>query len=242
MPIKDWPEGERPREKLLKQGAGSLSDAELLSIFVGSGTQGRSALDISRDAFIQHGSWNNLLSASPKAFCQTQGLGLTHYVKVQAAQEVGKRSLNEPMVVCDVLKNTPDVRRFVMARMKDYTREVFACLFLNSANHMVRFQELFYGTINAAAVYAREVVIAALHWGAVSVIIAHNHPSGVPTPSDADIHITQRLKKALETVDIRLLDHIIVGKGGASTSFFEQGLLAQNDTPVLRSVNAVTIA
>jgi DNA repair protein RadC len=225
MAIKDWPLDDRPREKLLAQGATHLSDAEILSIFIRTGMKGQSALDISRELFIQFGSWTSLMTTELKTFCQIPGLGMTKYVALQAACEVGRRYAQEPLQMRDVFSNARITYRFLSAKMKDYTREVFACLFLNNANHLIKFQELFYGTVNLSTVHPREIIKAALDEHAVAVIAVHNHPSGVVTPSPADIRVTQRLKQALSFVDIRLLDHIIVGKGGVITSFMEQGLL-----------------
>lgn len=225
MSIKQWPVGDRPRERLLQQGASTLSDTELLAIFVQTGVKGQTALDISREVFIQFGSWAEMLATDCETFCQVPGLGMAKYVLLQAAYELGKRCAREPLMTHDVLKDTQATYRYLVAKMKDYKREVFACLFLNNANHLIKYQELFYGTVNLSTVHAREVVKAALDWNAVGLIAVHNHPSGIVYPSEADICVTQHLQKALEPVDIRLLDHVIVGKGGGIASFVEQGLL-----------------
>jgi DNA repair protein RadC len=225
MTIKEWPRDERPREKLLKQGAATLSDAELMAIFIRNGFKGQTALDISHELFIQFRNWSNIMLADKKLFCDIPGLGLAKYVELQAVNEVARRCAKEPLMVNDVLKDTQATYRYLMAKMKNYRREVFACLFLNSANHLITFQELFYGTINMTNIHPREVVKAALECNAVGMIAVHNHPSGQVMPSEADVHVTRHLKQALALVEIRLLDHVIVGKGGAVTSFIERGLL-----------------
>jgi len=225
MTIKKWPLEARPREKLLKHGATTLSDAELLTIFLGSGVKGQTALDISHELFIRFKSWNNIMLADRELFCQTRGLGLAKYIELQAVNEVARRSAKETLMVSDVLKDTKATHHYLVAKMKDYRREVFACLFLNSANHLIAFQELFYGTVNMTNIHPREVIKAALDCNAVALIAVHNHPSGQVKPSEADIQVTYHLKQALELVEIRLLDHVIIGKGGKVTSFIEQGLL-----------------
>lgn len=225
MAIKHWPYETRPREKLLREGAAHLSDAELMAIFVRNGSRGQSALDISYELFIQFGSWNNIMAADKKSFCKISGLGIAKYVELQAISEVSKRCAKEPLLVNDVLKDTQSTYRYLIAKMKDYQREIFACLFLNNANHLISFQELFYGTVNMTNVHPREVVKAALDCNAVGAIIVHNHPSGQLVPSEADIQVTHHLKQALNLVEVHLLDHIIVGRGGGALSFKEQNLL-----------------
>jgi DNA repair protein RadC len=225
MSIKDWPDEIRPREKLLKYGPEALSDAELMAIFIRNGSRGQSALDISHELFIQLGSWNNILTVDQKVFCRIPGLGIAKYIELQAISEVNRRCAQEPLLKNNILKNTQATYRFLRAKMENYRREVFACLFLNNAYHLISFQELFYGTINMTNVHSREVVKAALDCNAVAVIAVHNHPSGQVVPSEADIHVTHYLKRALALMEINLLDHIIIGKGGATSSFKEQGLL-----------------
>lgn len=225
MIIKNWPEEERPREKLLQYGAASLSDAELLAIFVRNGLKGQTALDISHEVFIQFGTWNNIMVTEQKKLCEIPGIGLAKYVELQAVNEVGIRCAKEPLLTKDVMKNTKDTYNYLVARMKNYKREVFGCLFLNNANQLISFQELFYGTVNMTSVHPREVVKAALDCNAVGAIAVHNHPSGETSPSHSDLQVTTQLKKALELVEVRLLDHVIVGKGGNVSSFLEQGLL-----------------
>ncbi len=225
MKIKDWPCPERPREKLLHHGAAFLSDAELLAIFIRNGLKGQTALDISHEVFIQFGTWNNIVSADRKQLCRIPGLGIAKYVELKAIDEVAKRCAKEPLIISDILKDTHATYRYLSTKMKHYKREVFACLFLNNANQLISFQELFYGTINVATIHIREVVKAALDCNAVGAIAVHNHPSGDTTPSHADITVTHRLKEALALVEVRLFDHIIIGKGNQVNSFLEKGLV-----------------
>lgn len=224
MRITDWPEGERPREKLIARGAGALSDAELLAIFLRVGVRGKTAVDLARDMLGEHGSLRALMAADQKRFCQTKGLGQAKFVQLQAVLEMARRHLQETVERSDALTNPAQTQRYLSAKMRGHPREVFACLLLDTRNRIIRYEELFHGTIDGAAVYPREVVKCALRHNAAAVILAHNHPSGVPEPSHADRAITQRLKDALGLVDIRVLDHVIIGDGIA-VSFAERGLL-----------------
>ncbi|WP_226664743.1 RadC family protein [Microbulbifer aggregans] len=224
MAITDWPPEERPREKLLAKGAGNLSDAELLAIFLRTGLRGVSAVDLARQLLTDFGGLRSLLEADRKAFCAGKGLGDAKFVQLQAVLEMGRRHLAEQLKRSDVLTSPQAVRDYLSAQLRHRTREVFCCLFLDSQHRVIAFEELFEGTLNAASVYPREVVQAALGKGAAAVILAHNHPSGVSEPSQADIHITRRLKDALALVDIRVLDHLIVGEG-EGCSFAERGLI-----------------
>lgn len=224
MSIKDWPLKERPREKLLHTGAASLSDAELLAIFLGSGSKGLSAIDLARALLSRFGSLTSILSASAKDFCRQNGIGITKYVQLQAILELSHRHLREQLEGRDVLTSSELTREYLRARLRHYEHEVFACLYLDNQHRVVSLEELFCGTIDGAAVYPREVVKRCLHNNAAAVIFAHNHPSGVSEPSQADISITQRLKTALNTIDVRVLDHIVVGSNDV-VSFAERGLI-----------------
>ena len=224
MSIKDWPENERPREKLLSAGAAVLSDAELLAIFLRSGIKGRTVLDLSRDLLLRFGSLTRILTATPEQFCSQDGLGLAKYAQLQAMLELSQRHLREQLEDRDVLTSSELTRQYLRARLGKYEHEVFACLFLDNQHRVVNLEELFSGTIDGAAVYPREVVKRCLHNNAAAVIFAHNHPSGIAEPSQADVSITQRLKIALNTIDVRVLDHIVVG-GRDVVSFAERGLL-----------------
>lgn len=224
MSIQDWPESERPREKLLSRGAGALSDAELLAIFLRTGVTGRSAVDLARDLLSRFGSLRALVAASPEQFCEARGLGEAKYVQLQAVIEMGRRVLAEDLKSRDALSDPAATRRYLSAWLRDRDKEVFAALFLDSQHRVLAAEELSQGTLDAASVYPREVVKRALALGAAAVIFAHNHPSGVPEPSAADRHLTDRLKQALALVDVRVLDHFVVGEG-LPTSFAERGWL-----------------
>ena len=223
MAISDWPRTERPREKLLHRGAQSLSDAELLAIFLRTGTAKRSALDLARDLLTDFGSLRGILNSGAEQFCQRKGLGMAKYAQLQAALEISQRHLAEELEREDCLSSPAQTRSYLHARLRDYEHEVFACLMLDNRNRVIAWRELFHGTVDGASVYPREVVKQALTDNAAAVIIAHNHPSGVCEPSQADIRITRDLKAALALVDIRLLDHVIVGDD--VTCLAEQGLI-----------------
>ncbi len=224
MPISDWPEQERPREKLIARGAAALSDAELLAIFLRTGLRGKTAIDLSRDLLTTFDGLRGLIEADVKIFCQNKGLGIAKYTQIQAAIELGKRYLQANLGDRDVLSSPADTKNFLLAQLRAYPHEVFACLFLDNRHQIISFDKMFNGTIDGASVYPREVVKQALSRNAAAVIFAHNHPSGVAEPSHADKNITQRLTDALKLVDIRVLDHFIIGDNTA-VSFAELGLL-----------------
>ena len=224
MAIKDWPADERPREKLLQHGAAILSDAELLAIFLRTGVTGISAVELSRQLLDNFGSLRALLESDQKQFCQQHGLGPAKYVQLQAVLEMSRRHLESTLSRGDALTDAATTKRYLQQRLRAYPYEVFACLFLDNKHRMIAFDELFRGTIDGANVYPREVVKQALAHNAAAVIFAHNHPSGVAEPSQADYSITKRLKSALDTVDIRVLDHIVVGDG-ETVSLAERGQL-----------------
>ena len=223
MSITDWPMEERPREKLLLKGAASLSDAELLAIFLRTGMPGLSAVELSRMLLREFGSLRKLLKASEKEFCRQKGLGRAKYVQLQATMEMSRRQLSESMQRNDCLSSPADTIAYLQSQLRDRAHEIFACVMLDNRNRVIVFRELFRGTIDGASVYPREVVKQALADNAASVILAHNHPSGIAEPSQADINITERLKKALALVDIRVLDHVIIGD--ETLCFSERGLI-----------------
>lgn len=223
MSISHWPRAERPREKLITRGASALSDAELLAIFLRTGTPGLTAVDLARQLLTDFGSLRAVLDADARSFCRRKGLGTAKYVQLQAALEIAQRHLAENLDRVDCLTHSKQTINYLRARLRDYDYEVFACLMLDNRNRVIALREMFRGTIDGASVYPREVVKQALADNAAAVILAHNHPSGVCEPSQADIRITERLKKALALVDIRVLDHVIVGDG--VTSLSEQGLI-----------------
>jgi DNA repair protein RadC len=224
MSIRDWPPGERPREKLLAQGATSLSEAELLALLLRTGTAGRSALDIARALLVEFGSLRGLLSADRERACRARGLGPTRYAVLQASLELTRRHYQELMMTGSALANPRATRDFLRMRLRDLPHEVFCCVYLDNRHRVIAFEELFRGTIDGASVHPREVVKQALARNAAAVILVHNHPSGLAEPSQADELITRRLKEALGLVDIRVLDHLVVGDA-VCESFAERGLL-----------------
>ncbi len=224
MSIQHWPASERPREKLLANGARSLSDAELLAIFLLTGVAGRSALDLARDLVSEYGGLRALFQADRARFCRTRGLGDAKFAQLQAALELARRHLGEALTRGDALHNPEDTHRYLRARLREYPYEVFACLFLDTRHRVIVCEELFRGTVDGASVHPREVVRRALQHNAAALILAHNHPSGVAEPSQADRRITRRLSEALALVDIRVLDHVVVGDQ-ESVSFAQRGWL-----------------
>lgn len=224
MAITDWPAAERPREKLLQRGAAALSDAELLAIFLRTGVRGSTAVDLARELLQRFGGLRALLEAERSTFCAGPGLGDAKFVLLQATLEMSRRHLAAELQRGTVLSCPADTRRYLSACLRHRANEVFGCLFLDNRHRVIAFEELFQGTINGASVHAREVVRRTLHHNAAALIVAHNHPSGVAEPSQADIHLTRRLSEALQLVDARLLDHFVVGDGEV-VSLAERGLL-----------------
>lgn len=224
MSIADWPAAERPREKLLSLGPRALSDAELLAIFLRVGCVGKSAVDLARELLQEYGGLRPLLEASHAEFCKGLGLGNAKYAQLQAVLEMGRRHLSAAMKTGDLLTSPDLVRSYLSAQLRHQPREVFAVLFLDNQNRLITYEELFFGTIDGASVYPREVVRRALAHNCAAVILSHNHPSGVAEPSQADCRITQRLQAALELIDVRVIDHMVVGDGEV-ISFAERGLL-----------------
>jgi DNA repair protein RadC len=224
MAITDWPEDERPREKLLQQGVGVLSDAELLAIFLRVGVAGKSAVDLARDLLNRFGSLNGIFAASLQSLTEVSGIGSSKFAQLQAIFEMSRRALAEEMQARDVLGSPGQVRDYLCLKLGSLQREVFMVLFLDAQNRVIAQEELFSGTLTQTSVYPREVVKRALHHNAASVIFAHNHPSGVAEQSRADELLTTALKQALALVDVRVLDHFVVA-GNTTLSFAEKGLL-----------------
>lgn len=224
MAITDWPEAERPRERLLAQGPAVLSDAELLAIFLRVGVAGESAVDLARRLLTAFGGLRGLLVASRQDFCREKGLGDAKYAQLQAVLEMARRHLAERLRSGEAMSRPEVVAAFLSAQLRDLRREVFGVLMLDTQHRVLAFERIAEGTLNAATVYPREVLRAALRHDAAAVILAHNHPSGVSEPSAADRHLTDRLVSALSLVDIRVLDHLIVGDG-PPFSFAERGWL-----------------
>jgi DNA repair protein RadC len=225
MRLSDWPAAERPREKLLAQGSQALSEAELLATLLGSsGQRGCNAVDTARQLLAGHRSLRELFNASCDAALAQPGLGIAGWCRMQAALELARRYYAEAMRAGPLLDSPGATHRFLISRLRDQPHEVFCCLHLDNRHRLIAFDELFRGTIDGANVHPREVVKQALARNAAAVILAHNHPSGVCEPSQADQLITQRLREALALVDIRVLDHCIVADNGC-LSFAERGLL-----------------
>ncbi len=225
MSITQWPEHERPRERLLAKGAEALSDAELLAIFLRVGMKGKSAVDLARELVSNFGSLNGLFSASKEQLCAINGVGQAKYVQLQAVLEMAKRALAEHMKTADALSSPQAVRDYLKLTLARLPHEVFVVVFLTAQNRVIAVEELFRGTLTQTSVYPREIVKRSLAHNAASVIFAHNHPSGEAAPSQADRALTTALADALALVDIRVLDHFIVAPG-ASLSFAEQGILS----------------
>ena len=213
MSMQSWPVNERPRERLLEYGANVLSDAELLAIFLRTGVQGRNAVELARDLLSAFGGLRQLLEADQSTFTSHLGLGPANYSQLQAVPEMGRRHLAASIQRESALESPQAVRDFLKAKLRHELHEVFACLFLDTKHRVLAFEVLFYGTIDGASVYPRQVVKRALANNAAALILTHNHPSGVAEPSQADKILTERLKEALALVDVRVLDHFIVGDG-----------------------------
>jgi DNA repair protein RadC len=224
MSIRHWPEGERPREKLLERGAGALSDAELLAIFLRTGIPGKTAVDLARELIARFGGLRQLLAAERAAFCAAKGLGLAKYAQLQAVLEIARRHLLESLAERTALADPGQARAYLSAQLRDLDHEAFAALFLDAQHRVLAYAVLARGSLSGASVHPREVVKSALKHNAAALIFAHNHPSGVAEPSAADRLLTQKLKAALALVDIRVLDHFVVGEG-APVSFAERGWL-----------------
>lgn len=224
MPIHQWPVSEQPREKLMQQGAEALSDAELLAIFLRTGVQGCSAVELARQLLAEYGSLQALFTTSQRQFCQTRGLGPVKFVQLQAVLEMARRFFWEELASRPALTSASQARDYIYSKMRDLTREVFSCLFLNSQHQVICYEEVFYGTLNQAPVFPRELARKALGHNAAAVILAHNHPSGVHEPSQADRQITGQICETLALLDIRVLDHFVVGQRQVY-SFAEHGLL-----------------
>jgi DNA repair protein RadC len=224
MAITDWPEDERPRERLLKQGAASLSDAELLAIFLRVGVAGKSAVDLARDMVKHFGDLDRLFEASQSAFCEIPGLGPAKYAQLQAVLEMAKRAMKNDLRETDALNSPAAVKNYLRMALGKKKQEIFAVVFLDAQNRPIVMEEMFHGTLTQTSVYPREVVKRSLFHNAASIMLAHNHPSGTAEPSHADQVLTQTLKNALSLIDVRVLDHFIVG-GDSVLSFAERGLL-----------------
>lgn len=222
MAIKDWPEGEGPRDKLLREGVSQLSDAELLAVLLRNGLPGQSAVSLARTMIGHFGGLRALMTANQSEMCVIGGVGPVKYAQLKAAIEISKRISKENLQRGKILTDPDLTRDYLMRQLADRAYEVFAILLLDSQHRVIQFVELFRGTIDSASVYPREVVSLVLEKKAAAVIVCHNHPSGVAEPSHADRRITERLKYALATVDVSLLDHMVIGDREI-VSFAERG-------------------
>ena len=225
MAITDWPESDRPREKLLRNGASALSDVELLAIFLRTGVSGKSAVDLARELINRFGSLASLLKADQQVFCQTRGMGSAKYAQLQAILEMTRRTLEEELKHGVALDSPRAVRDYLRLGLEGKQYEVFTSIFLDTQHRLIATEDLFNGTLGQTSVYPREVVKRALYHNAAAIIFAHNHPSGMAEPSQADEALTRLLKQSLALVDIRVLDHFIIGGGGSVMSFAERGLI-----------------
>ena len=225
MAITDWPEDERPREKLLARGAIALSDAELLAVFLRVGVRGMSAVDLARELLTRFGTLTRLCSASAAEFSAIPGMGTAKYAQLQAVMELARRALAEQMRERDLFDSPRAVRDWLRLKIGSLPHEVFMVLLLDARNSLIEAVELFRGTLTQTSVYPREVVKLALAHNAGAVIFAHNHPSGAREPSTADETLTRSLRHALDLIDVRVLDHFIVTAHADPVSFAERGLL-----------------
>ena len=221
QPAGGW---EGPRDKLLQRGPRALSDAELLAVLLRTGRPGRSATELSRGLLARSGGLSGLMARDANDLLGESGMGPAKLALLKAALELGRRCAEEPLRERSVLANPERTRAFLQQHLGAETREVFSCLFLDAQHRLLRCEDLFFGTLDGAAVYPREVAVRALQYRAAAVILAHNHPSGVCRPSAADRSITERLRDALALLDVAVLDHVIVGRG-ASFSFADAGLI-----------------
>ena len=217
MHIRDWPEEERPREKLLARGSGALSDAELLAIFIGCGPRGQSAVDLGRQLLTQCGGLRGLLDLPPAGLAKLRGLGPARACALTAALELGTRHLAQQLERGEALSDPDQAGAYFARKLRHLPHEVFACLFLDTRHRVIAYEELFRGTLDGSEVHPREVARRCLTHNAAAVIFGHNHPSGNPEASAADRAVTARLKQALALVEVRVLDHFIIGDGAPSS-------------------------
>jgi len=224
LSVNDWPEQERPLYKICERGSKALSDAELLSLFIGKGTKDKTVVDLARDILKEFGGLRPLLNADQSTLTKHTGIGATTFARLQAILELSRRHLLETLQKDDCLNSPHLTRQYLSAQLRDEKREVFAALWMDNQHRIICYEILFTGTIDSAAIYPREVVRRCLELNATAVIFAHNHPSGVAEPSQADRKITERLQATLKLIDVKVLDHFVVGDG-CVVSFAERGWL-----------------
>lgn len=214
MSIKNWHKHDRPREKLIEFGAHTLTDAELLAIFLRVGVQGKNAIELAQDLLDHFGNLHNLLNADQKTFCQAKGLGDAKFAQLKAVLEMAQRHFESGLKKGDAFTSPELCAKYFTQQIGNSSREQFGCLFLDQQNQMITFEILFQGTVNQAPIYPREIAKQALEQNATALIMTHNHPSGDPKPSEADKEMTRSVYEALKLLDIKMLDHIIIGDLG----------------------------
>lgn len=224
MSLYNWPQQEKPREKLMQQGEAALSNAELLAILLGSGSAQKDVITLARDLLNHYHNLHGLFQAKHHSLMQQNGIGMAKYTLIRAVAELNRRYLQEPLAHDSKMTDSKAVKRYLTAELRAHQQEVFACLFLNTKYGLIRFEKMFRGSINNATVHPREVAKRALELNAAALIIAHNHPSGDPQPSEADKNLTSHLVQTLGLIDVHIIDHVIVA-GNKTVSFAEQGLL-----------------
>ena len=221
--IRNWPANSRPRERLINEGPSALTDAELLAIILRTGTPGKSVVQLAQELLHQFGGLRNLLACESSQLQKINGLGPAKFAQISAINVLAQRSLEQQLHSKPSISGSKDAAKFLLSKMRDYKNEVFSCLLLDARSQLIRYEELFTGSINGASIYPREVVKLVLKTNAASIIFAHNHPSGNNQPSVADKQITKRLKQALDLIDVQVLDHIVVGEDAYSMA--EHGLI-----------------
>jgi DNA repair protein RadC len=224
MAMKDLPADQRPREKLLALGAAALADSELLALLLRTGIKGQGVVVFAALVLQRTGGFAGLLQADAAGLKGIKGLGPAKRAELLAVMEMARRALAQQMQAAPVFDSPPRVKEFVALQLAGREQEVFAVLFLDAQHRLVKLEEMFRGTLNQTSVYPREVVKRALQLNAAAVVFAHNHPSGVAEPSHADEYLTHTLKNALQLIDVRVLDHLVVGQGSV-VSMAERGLL-----------------
>lgn len=224
MNLQEIPPDTRPREKMLSRGPGALSDTELLALLLRTGVTGRNVLQLAQDMLLASGGLANLLINPAYQRGKIKGLGPAKQTELLAVMELAKRAMSQQLQSREVMQNAASVQLFLQLHMAHKHHEVFAMMFLDAQHRLLCMETLFRGTLSQTSVYPREVVLRALHHHSAAVVLAHNHPSGSVHPSPADLHLTHTLKSALAMVDVRVLDHVIVGPGQAF-SMAEQGVL-----------------
>ncbi len=224
LPMRAWPASEQPRLRLLKHGAHALSDAELLAVCLGSGDGRHDGVTFARLLLREFEGLRGLLHAPPALLARVRGLGPAKIAVLKAVVGLAQRHAEAAIADRPLLTDTAAVRHYLQQQLCGYEREVFACLFLDTRHHLIGFEALFFGSVDRASVHPREVLKQALACNAAAVVLAHNHPSGNAEPSPSDVRLTEELRALLLQVDVRVLDHVVVGHGG-SVSLAERGLI-----------------